>query len=36
VTFLSSWDRQLQALSYQSAVYESFSNIGDLINAARP
>jgi hypothetical protein len=34
VTFLSSWDSQLEALSYQSAVYESFSNIGDLISAA--
>jgi Domain of unknown function (DUF1906) len=34
VTFLSSWDSRLQALSYQSAVYESFSNIGDLIKAA--
>jgi Domain of unknown function (DUF1906) len=34
VTFLSSWDSRLQALSYQAAVYESFSNIGDLVSAA--
>jgi Domain of unknown function (DUF1906) len=34
VTFLSAWDSELKALHYQAAVYESFSNIGDLVKAA--
>jgi hypothetical protein len=34
VTFLSSWDSELNALDYASGVYESFSNISDLISAA--
>ena len=35
VTFLSSWDSELHALKYTAAVYESFSNIGDLISASK-
>jgi len=34
VTFLSAWDAQLHADGYVAGVYESFSNISDLINAA--
>jgi hypothetical protein len=34
VKFLSSWDSELQAHKYAAAVYESFSNIGDLVKAA--
>jgi hypothetical protein len=34
ITFLSAWDAQLHADGYVAGVYESFSNIGDLINAA--
>jgi Domain of unknown function (DUF1906) len=34
VTFLSAWDSQLHADGYAAGVYESFSNISDLINAA--
>jgi hypothetical protein len=34
VKFLSSWDSELDALNYASGVYESFSNISDLIGAA--
>jgi hypothetical protein len=34
VTFLSSWDSELHAAGYQAAVYESFSNIADLVDAA--
>jgi Domain of unknown function (DUF1906) len=33
ITFLNSWDTELNALGYRAAVYESFSNIGDLISA---
>jgi glycoside hydrolase-like protein len=33
VTFLSAWDTQLHARGYQAGVYESFSNIGDLVRA---
>ena len=33
-TFLSAWDSQLHADGYVAGVYESFSNISDLINAA--
>ncbi len=35
VRFLSSWDAELQALKYTAAVYESFSNIGDLVSASK-
>jgi hypothetical protein len=35
VTFLGSWDTELQALKYVPAVYESFSNIGDLVSASK-
>jgi Domain of unknown function (DUF1906) len=34
ITFLNSWDAELHVMGYQAAVYESFSNIGDLISAA--
>ena len=34
ITFLSAWDSQLHADGYVAGVYESFSNISDLINAA--
>jgi hypothetical protein len=34
VTFLSAWDSELHADGYQAGVYESFSNIGDLVRAA--
>ncbi len=35
VTFLSSWDSELHVLKYAAAVYESFSNIGDLVKASQ-
>ncbi len=35
VTFLSSWDSELHALKYTAAVYESFSNVGDLVSASK-
>jgi hypothetical protein len=31
-TFLTAWNAQLSALGYGSGVYESTSNIGDLVN----
>ncbi len=34
VTFLNSWDAELHVKGYPAAVYESFSNIGDLVSAA--
>ena len=34
LTFLSAWDRQLPADGYTAAVYESFSNVGDLVAAS--
>ena len=33
ITFLSAWDARLHAEGYEAGVYESFSNIGDLIHA---
>jgi Domain of unknown function (DUF1906) len=33
LTFLSAWDSEVRALGYEAGVYESFSNIGDLIDA---
>jgi hypothetical protein len=33
ITFLSAWDARVDAEGYQAGVYESFSNIGDLISA---
>jgi Domain of unknown function (DUF1906) len=33
ITFLSAWDAELNVDGYQSGVYESFSNVGDLVNA---
>jgi hypothetical protein len=33
-TFLSAWDSELHALGYSAGVYESFSNVGDLVSAA--
>jgi Domain of unknown function (DUF1906) len=33
ITFLSAWDQELSNDGYQPGVYESFSNIGDLVNA---
>ena len=33
-TFLSAWDSELHARDYVAGIYESFSNIGDLIAAA--
>ena len=33
-TFLSSWDVELHVRGYRAAVYESFSDIGDLVSAA--
>ena len=34
VTLLSAWDGQLHADGYAAGVYESFSNIGDLVSAS--
>jgi hypothetical protein len=34
INFLSAWDSELQAKGYVAGIYESFSNIGDLIAAA--
>jgi Domain of unknown function (DUF1906) len=33
-TFLSAWDSELHARGYVAGIYESFSNIGDLISAS--
>ncbi len=33
-TFLSAWDKQIEARGYTSGVYESFTNIGALVDAA--
>ncbi|HEU5419836.1 MAG TPA: glycoside hydrolase domain-containing protein [Streptosporangiaceae bacterium] len=33
-TFLSAWDSQLHARGYVAGIYESFSNISDLVSAA--
>ena len=33
-TFLSAWDAGLHAKGYAAGIYESFSNIGDLVAAA--
>ena len=33
IAFLSAWDAELNADGYQSGVYESFSNISDLVSA---
>ena len=33
-TFLSAWDSELHTLGYSAGVYESFSNVGDLVSAA--
>jgi hypothetical protein len=33
ITFLSSWDAELHADGYAAGVYESFSNVSDLVNA---
>ena len=33
LTFLSAWDRELPTQGYTAAVYESFSNVGDLVAA---
>ncbi|HEY1643772.1 MAG TPA: glycoside hydrolase domain-containing protein [Streptosporangiaceae bacterium] len=33
-TFLSAWDSQLHARGYVAGIYESFSNISDLVGAA--
>ena len=35
VKFLSGWDSELHALGYLAAIYESFSNIADLVNASK-
>ena len=35
ITFLSAWDSELHAKGYVAGIYESFSNIGNLIGAAR-
>jgi hypothetical protein len=32
--FLGAWDSQLRAEGYRAGIYESFSNIGDLVSAA--
>jgi hypothetical protein len=34
ITFLSAWDSELHARGYVAGIYESFSNIADLIAAA--
>ena len=34
VAFLSAWDSEIRADGYQAGVYESFSNVGDLVRAA--
>ena len=33
-TFLSAWDSQLHARGYVAGIYESFSNISDLVSSA--
>src|SRR6266851_1988530 len=33
ITYLSAWDSELHALGYAAGVYESFSDVSDLINA---
>jgi hypothetical protein len=33
-TFLSAWDSELHTLGYVAGVYESFSNVPDLVSAA--
>lgn len=33
-TFLSAWDKQIEARGYTSGVYESFTNVGALVSAA--
>ncbi len=33
IKFLSAWDSEVRADGYKAGVYESFSNIGDLISA---
>lgn len=33
ITFLSAWDSALHTAGYLAGVYESFSNIGDLVSA---
>jgi Domain of unknown function (DUF1906) len=33
ITFLNGWDTELNSLGYPAAVYESFSNISDLVSA---
>jgi Domain of unknown function (DUF1906) len=33
VDILSSWDRELHIQDYRAGVYESFSNVGDLVKA---
>lgn len=32
--FLSAWDARLHAKGYSAGIYESFSNVGDLVGAA--
>jgi hypothetical protein len=34
VKFLSSWDAGLHTEGYQAGIYESFSNVGDLVKAS--
>jgi Domain of unknown function (DUF1906) len=34
IRFLNAWDTELHVLGYEAGVYESFSNIADLIDAA--
>ena len=35
ISFLAAWDKELHAKSYSAGVYESFSNVADLIGARR-
>ena len=34
VKFLSSWDAELHTEGYRAGIYESFSNVGDLVKAS--
>jgi Rv2525c-like, glycoside hydrolase-like domain len=35
ISYLNAWDKELHAKGYLAGVYESFSNVTDLINARR-
>ena len=35
ISYLAAWDKELHAKNYSAGVYESFSNVADLVNARR-